>query len=448
MMAADIARRVPNLVDNALFNDAAATNATDEGPDSLTRDLDTEDIPLGVNTNPIALDHLKGLVTEAGLIQFVSSLPHAIKILQSYDDGIFDRLAKQLYKTVISKVDRVSTMKRKTPGTSNYAKAPRSNCQVFVSTYALLMVGLDLQAYCCVAIFTDFYWYVAGLIQAGGRLIRLGQQKEVIVHILKVKNSSYDYIERIMITKIDALFVPFQEDDSKGTPLHLREDQSQAQEVEEDLREKFVTHMESRVKDEADAASQGMVQSGLRENPSRMDTDSPKNRAAPIDKGVLASKKKATTAKRVITYVKEKPAPVLGREFTEALICSYLLGGPTYLSQDISHNCSTAIVGALLCLILFVAVIFVKNATGDLVRKCREAMKKAGNFDENALGHILGKDAKFRDINLAVQFPGYASVLEDGNQITTTSSGLAPALARRKGQEPRQYAEHVPDDMK
>ncbi|KAK2057516.1 hypothetical protein LY76DRAFT_106545 [Colletotrichum caudatum] len=38
-------------------------------------------------------------------IQFVSSLPHAIKILQSYDEGMLDRPAKQMYKTVISKVD-------------------------------------------------------------------------------------------------------------------------------------------------------------------------------------------------------------------------------------------------------------------------------------------------------------------------------------------------------
>ncbi|KAK2062786.1 hypothetical protein LY76DRAFT_681172 [Colletotrichum caudatum] len=51
------------------------------------------------------------------------------------------------------------------------------------------------------SIFTDFYRYVAGLIQAGGRLIRLGRRKEVTVHFLKVKDSCYDYMERIMVTK-------------------------------------------------------------------------------------------------------------------------------------------------------------------------------------------------------------------------------------------------------
>ncbi|KAK1586183.1 uncharacterized protein LY79DRAFT_704376 [Colletotrichum navitas] len=95
------------------------------------------------------------------------------------------------------------------------------------------MVGLDLQDHCCVAIFTDFYWYVAGLIQAGGRLIRLSQRKEVIVHILKVKDSYYDYIERIIrFTErnalVDSLFNPHQEETCRNYMVADAESQDSA----------------------------------------------------------------------------------------------------------------------------------------------------------------------------------------------------------------------------
>ncbi|KAK2063041.1 hypothetical protein LY76DRAFT_245308 [Colletotrichum caudatum] len=45
-----IAHRMPNLVDTTLFNDVAAADADNEGVDSLTRYLDTDDITLSVNS--------------------------------------------------------------------------------------------------------------------------------------------------------------------------------------------------------------------------------------------------------------------------------------------------------------------------------------------------------------------------------------------------------------
>ncbi|KAK1517221.1 uncharacterized protein CCOS01_12770 [Colletotrichum costaricense] len=79
--------------------------------------------------------------------------------------------------------------------------SPFSSCQVLVANFNISLVGLDLQAQCHTGIFVSINWSWAYHEQGGGRLIRLGQKFPVTWHLLKIKNSYYDYMERNLTNK-------------------------------------------------------------------------------------------------------------------------------------------------------------------------------------------------------------------------------------------------------
>ncbi|KAK2063758.1 hypothetical protein LY76DRAFT_166743 [Colletotrichum caudatum] len=74
-----------------------------------------------------------------------------------------------------------------------------SGVEVLVANTNVSLNGLDLQDECHNGAFVGIEWSINTHIQRAGRLVRLGQKHPVIFHILKVKDTYYDYIERNII---------------------------------------------------------------------------------------------------------------------------------------------------------------------------------------------------------------------------------------------------------
>ncbi|KAJ3527284.1 hypothetical protein NM208_g10777 [Fusarium decemcellulare] len=77
---------------------------------------------------------------------------------------------------------------------------PASDLNIFVANVDI-MKDVDMDHCCSKGAFFGWHLNARGMCQAIGRLIRINQKKEVMFHILKVKNSYHDHIERICITK-------------------------------------------------------------------------------------------------------------------------------------------------------------------------------------------------------------------------------------------------------
>ncbi|KAF5008440.1 hypothetical protein FDECE_5272 [Fusarium decemcellulare] len=77
---------------------------------------------------------------------------------------------------------------------------PASDLNIFVANVDI-MKDVDMHHCCSKGAFFGWHLNARGMRQAIGRLIRINQKKEVMFHILKVKNSYHDHIERICITK-------------------------------------------------------------------------------------------------------------------------------------------------------------------------------------------------------------------------------------------------------
>ncbi|KAF4463903.1 hypothetical protein FALBO_9275 [Fusarium albosuccineum] len=77
---------------------------------------------------------------------------------------------------------------------------PTSDLHIFVANIDT-MKDVDMHHCCSKGAFFGWHLNARGMRQAIGRPIRINQKKEVMFHILKVKNSYHDHIERICITK-------------------------------------------------------------------------------------------------------------------------------------------------------------------------------------------------------------------------------------------------------
>lgn len=78
---------------------------------------------------------------------------------------------------------------------------PDSDMDIFVLNMAVNVAGLNLQHCCHKGYITQFTWNVATLLQAMGRITRVGQKQEVEWRILRVNSSYYDVQEDKMCQK-------------------------------------------------------------------------------------------------------------------------------------------------------------------------------------------------------------------------------------------------------
>ncbi|EFQ34592.1 uncharacterized protein GLRG_09736 [Colletotrichum graminicola M1.001] len=76
-----------------------------------------------------------------------------------------------------------------------------SGVEVLVANTNISLNGLDLQDQCYNGAFVGVEWSINAHIQGAGRLVRVGQKHPVIFHMLKVKHTYYDYMERNMVSK-------------------------------------------------------------------------------------------------------------------------------------------------------------------------------------------------------------------------------------------------------
>ncbi|CCT64919.1 uncharacterized protein FFUJ_03817 [Fusarium fujikuroi IMI 58289] len=78
---------------------------------------------------------------------------------------------------------------------------PRSGIEVFVANASNMGTSVNMHTCCCRGIFMNWLMTAKAMLQIIGRLIRINQAKPVKFHLIKLKNSYYDNIERICVTK-------------------------------------------------------------------------------------------------------------------------------------------------------------------------------------------------------------------------------------------------------
>ncbi|KAF5584723.1 snf2 family helicase [Fusarium subglutinans] len=78
---------------------------------------------------------------------------------------------------------------------------PSSGIEVFVANVNTMGTSVNMHTCCCRGIFMNWLMNAKAMLQIIGRLIRINQVKAVKFHLIKLKNSYYDNIERICVTK-------------------------------------------------------------------------------------------------------------------------------------------------------------------------------------------------------------------------------------------------------
>ncbi|CVK94439.1 uncharacterized protein FMAN_03543 [Fusarium mangiferae] len=78
---------------------------------------------------------------------------------------------------------------------------PSSGIEVFVANASNMGTSVNMHTCCCRGIFMNWLMTAKAMLQIIGRLIRINQAKPVKFHLIKLKNSYYDNIERICVTK-------------------------------------------------------------------------------------------------------------------------------------------------------------------------------------------------------------------------------------------------------
>ena len=76
-----------------------------------------------------------------------------------------------------------------------------SKMSVFVLNAQTNVTGLNLHHHCHRGLVLQLFWNISTLVQAMGRIIRIGQTQPVHWHILRVKSSYYDVQEERMVKK-------------------------------------------------------------------------------------------------------------------------------------------------------------------------------------------------------------------------------------------------------
>ncbi|KAF5547475.1 snf2 family helicase [Fusarium mexicanum] len=78
---------------------------------------------------------------------------------------------------------------------------PSLGIEVFVANANTMGTSVNMHTCCCRGIFMNWLMNAKAMLQIIGRLIRINQVKAVKFHLIKLKNSYYDNIERICVTK-------------------------------------------------------------------------------------------------------------------------------------------------------------------------------------------------------------------------------------------------------
>ncbi|OBS20452.1 hypothetical protein FPOA_06821 [Fusarium poae] len=79
--------------------------------------------------------------------------------------------------------------------------APDSPDEIFVVNVNTMGAEVNVHRRCCKAIFLNWMFSIKTMLQVVGRFSRVDQTQEVMVHLIKLKNSYYDNIERISCTE-------------------------------------------------------------------------------------------------------------------------------------------------------------------------------------------------------------------------------------------------------
>lgn len=73
--------------------------------------------------------------------------------------------------------------------------SPASKWQALVLNTSISSAGLNLQGCCCRGIFIPLVWNAGTMLQAHGRLVRLGQKQPVVWTQLRVNATIFDWME-------------------------------------------------------------------------------------------------------------------------------------------------------------------------------------------------------------------------------------------------------------
>ncbi|KAF5009663.1 hypothetical protein FDECE_4132 [Fusarium decemcellulare] len=76
-----------------------------------------------------------------------------------------------------------------------------AHCDIFVANINIMATGVNMHQACSIGVFLCWHLNFKVNLQAMGRLIRIGQKEAVRWHLLKVKNSYHDCIERLSLSK-------------------------------------------------------------------------------------------------------------------------------------------------------------------------------------------------------------------------------------------------------
>jgi hypothetical protein len=78
----------------------------------------------------------------------------------------------------------------------------RSGVDVLLTSQAIGAVGLDLQHACCRGLMLNYHWSANHAMQMIGRLVRIGQKREVIWECLTIPGTIYELVEKMMWKKM------------------------------------------------------------------------------------------------------------------------------------------------------------------------------------------------------------------------------------------------------
>ncbi|RGP72381.1 hypothetical protein FLONG3_6777 [Fusarium longipes] len=95
------------------------------------------------------------------------------------------------FETVTVRPDHSNAEKNKTIADWN------TSLEIFVANVNTMGTGVNMHGHCSKGMFLNWMLNVKGMLQIIGRLIRINQKQPVTFHLIKLKNSYYDNIERI-----------------------------------------------------------------------------------------------------------------------------------------------------------------------------------------------------------------------------------------------------------
>ncbi|QGI61236.1 hypothetical protein CEK27_005207 [Fusarium fujikuroi] len=137
---------------------------------------------------------------DAKLAQLQKTITHVDSFLP--DNEINDFIRSQEESEVVTEFRRANPEKEEELVNFRQLHHQKQHyCQVFVANASNMGTSVNMHTCCCRGIFMNWLMTAKAMLQIIGRLIRINQAKPVKFHLIKLKNSYYDNIERICVTK-------------------------------------------------------------------------------------------------------------------------------------------------------------------------------------------------------------------------------------------------------